>query len=589
MKGKRRRRRDRGFVVIIDCGFNSIVLTKQYIFKIEFVDGVVSPMTFFSLPIRPLRVRASNFAVAHLHHHLYSGGPRLHMHPDVTQNPCELWFAKVVSTLCVHSQSLDSFTGYLSGRVTPSVAFQVIRRFDNPKLALKFFEFSQAKLTLIHSSGTYNYLLRSLCEMGLHEAAYWVFECMRNDGHSPDTYLMGFLVGSFAEAGKLEAVKRLLTANRDGANSFVYNKVLSILVRKSRVDEALSFFREYMGSQSSLDTCTFNILIRGLCRAGQIDMAFQIFEAMADFRCLPDIITYNSLIDGFCRSNEVDRAHGLLKELLSGNDVSADVVTYTSIISGYCKLGKMDAASLLFTEMTTRGIRPTMITLNILIDGFGKIGDMDSALAMYDKMLLLGCAADVVTYSSLIDGYCRHGQVDEGLKVWQEMNRRNVSPNKYTFAILINALCKENRLNEACEFLVQLKWKNVIPQPFMYNPVIDGLCKAGKVDEANSVVAEMERMKCDPDKITFTILIIGHCMKGRILEAISIFNRMLTVRCAPDTITVNSFVSCLLKAGMASEALQIKKQVALDNINQSSSTYGTSISSQRNVGIPIAV
>ncbi|GAB2267537.1 hypothetical protein Dimus_002517 [Dionaea muscipula] len=557
--------------------------------RIDFVDGVVSPMTLFSLPIRPLRVRASSFSIGHLHNHAYSGGSRQPLHFEVTQNPCQLWFAKVVFALCAKSQSLDSLLGYLRGRVTPPIAFEVIKRFHNPESALKFFEFSRVKLSLIHSLGTYNYLLRSLCEMGLHEAADWVFECMKSDGHPSNSYIVGFLVGTFAEAGKFDAAKKFLSVNRDGANSFVYNKYLSILVWQNRVDEAVSFFREYMGPQSSLDTCTFNILIRGLCRARQNDLAFQLFEDMGEFGCSPDIITYNSLIDGLCRSNEVDRAHGLLKEVLSRDDFSPDVITYTSMISGYCKLGKMEAASLLFSEMTTSGIKPTMLTFNILIDGFGKVDDMGSALVMLEKMLFLGCDPDVVTYSSLIDGYCRHGQVDEGLKVWQEMNRRNVSPNEYTFAILINALCKENRLNEGREFIMQLEWRNVVPQPFMYNPVIDGFCKAGKVDVANAIVSEMEQRKCKPDKITFTILIIGHCMKGRMSEAIGIFSRMLAVRCAPDTITINSFASCLLKAGMASEALQIKKLVGLDNISQCVSSSRKSFSTPTNMEIQVAV
>ncbi|GAB4838044.1 hypothetical protein Ancab_027572 [Ancistrocladus abbreviatus] len=563
-------------------------LTKLCVRRFESIDGVAaSPMILFSLSIRSSRVRASKVAITYLHNQPYIGGSRPQVHyndrREVIQNSSELWFVKVVCTLCAEPHSLDEWSDYLSKGLTPLIAFEVINRLNNPKLALKFFEFSRVGLKLNHTVGTYNYLLRSLCGMALYEEVNWVFDCMKSDGHLPDPWIMGVLVSSFADVGKLDTARKLLSqASFDGRgpNSFVYNKLLNTLVRQNRVAEAVGLFREQMALQSCLDTCTINILIRGLCRAGEVDHAFQFFKDMSSFGCFPDAITYNTLIDGYYRVNEIDRGFELFNELRSRDDISPDVVTYTTVILACCKLGKMDAAFSLYNDMISAGVRPTSVTFNVLINGFGKVGDMASALTMYEKLLFIGCAPDVVTFSSLIDGYCRLGQLNEALKLWQEMNDRHVSPNTYTFAIISNALCKENRLSEARGFLAQLKWRDTVVKPFMYNPVIDGLCKAGNVDEANAVVAEMEGRKCLPDKITFTILIIGHCMKGRMLEAIHIFNRMLAIKCEPDDITTNSFFSCLLKAGMASEAMEIKKQIAL-------SWKGTP--AQANLEIPMAV
>ncbi|XP_042515320.1 pentatricopeptide repeat-containing protein At2g06000-like [Macadamia integrifolia] len=519
-------------------------------------NGFAFQMTFLFFSTCRLRLRVADISIARFHDHAFRG-PR---HGEIALDRSDAWVIKVVYTLCVRSSSIDSCLHYFSKVLNPSITYGVIKRLNDPKLALKLFELSRVKLELNHSVNTYNFLVKSLCQVGLHDAAKLVFDCMRSDGYSPDGFILGFLVSSCSQAGKFNISKELLIQAQGigrSVNPYACNKLLDFLVKSNQVDEAVCFFRELSKSCFCPDTCTFNILIKGLCRLGEVNKAFEFFNNMGNFGCCPDVVTYNTLINGLCRTNELDRGHGLLKEILSKQGCSPDVVTYTSVISGYCKLGRMEEASNLLDEMVCSGTKPNLITYNVIIDGFGKAGDMESAAAIYDEMLLRGCLPDVVTFSSLIDGYCRSGQVDQGLKLWHEMGNRSLCPNEYTFAILINALCKENRLHEAREFLSQLKWRNINPQPFMYNPVIDGFCKAGNVDEANSIVAEMKEKQCKPDKLTFTILIIGHCVKGRIAEAISIFHKMSSTGCIPDSITINSLISCLVKAGMPNEANQI--------------------------------
>lgn len=536
----------------------------SYVRKTEAANGVGLQMTLLLLTARPLRVRTSTIAaIAHIHIVANGGSRPLDDGEVIYRYSNDFWFVKVVCTLFVRSHCcLDSFVGYLSNNLTPGISFEVIRRLNNPKLGLKFLDFSRINLNLIHSFQTYNLLIRNLCEMGLCDLATGVFDYMRSDGHFPNSSIIKLLILSFSKVGKFYGVKKLLSGLLSEGftmKSMVYNSLLNDLIKQNKVDEAVIIFEEFVGLCSHPDTCTFNILIRGLCQKGEVNKCFELFHGMGRYGCCPDVVTYNTLISGLCRVNEVDKGHELLMEVKLRGIFSPDVVTYTSVLSGYCKMGKMEEASSIFGEMISSATKPNIVTFNALIDGFGKVGDMVSAKSTFERMLSCGYFPDVVTFTSLIDGYCRNGEVNQGLKLWEEMNTRNLSPNVYTFAIIINSLCKENRLNEACQFLTQLKWSHIVPKPFMYNPVIDGFCKAGNVNMANAIVAEMEEKKCRPDKVTFTILIIGHCMNGRMFEAISIFDKMLAIGCTPDDITVNSLSSCLLKAGMTNEALRIKR------------------------------
>lgn len=536
---------------------------------------VVAQMRFPFFKTRPFFLAASDSAAA-AHFHSPPDTRPFHFRPkEVNISPSEAWFVKVVSTLFLRSQSLDStFLDYLSPNLSPSLSFQVIKRLNNPKLGLEFFELTRANFSLNHCLNAYTLLIRSLCQMGLHDSAKFVFDCMRIDGHPPDYSIIEFLVCVFAQVGKLDVVEKLLDelwCDKVRVSCFVYSSLLNVLVKNNQVSEAVCLFRRHIASHFVPDTWTFNIVIGGLCGVGEVDSAFELFDDMGKFGCSPDVVTYNTLISGLCRSHEVDRGCNLLREVQSSSELSPNVRTFTSVISGYCKLGRMAEASALFNEMMDSGIRPTTVTFNALVDGFSKAGDIASVIALYEKMLFDGCPPDVVTFTSLIDGYCRAGNLNQGLKLWREMSARNVSPNGYTFSVVIHALCKVNRLYEASDLLRQLSCTNIVPKPFMYNPIIDGFCKVGKVDEANKIVAEMEEKRYNPDKMTFTILILGNCMKGRTLDAIGVFNKMLAVGCAPDMITVHCLMSCLLKSGMPDEAFRIKK-IAIEDLNVSTSS-----------------
>ncbi|GMI81329.1 hypothetical protein like AT2G06000 [Hibiscus trionum] len=555
--------------------------------------GVGLHMTLFSFTTRASRVRpASKFFIPQNSVQFHGGShPQGYKDVRVVQKH-EAWFVKVVCTMFFYSQPLnDSCLGYLSKNLTPSIELHVIKRLNNPAFGLKFFEFSRVSFNITHSFQTYNLLLRSFCNVGLHLSAKLVFDYMRIDGHLSSS-VVGSMISAFARAGNFGMAKTLLAEIKSDEvriSVFSVNNLLNMMIKQNKLEEAVNLYEENVGSNFYPDNWTFNIIIQGLCKAGQVDQAFEFFYNMRSFGCSPDILTYNTIIGGLCRANEVDRVQKLLNEIQSRDDPAPDVVTYTSVISGYCKLSKMGEASALFDEMINSGTVPTVVTFNVLIDGFGKVGDMLSAKSMYEKMVSFGCVADVVTFSSLIDGYCRNGDVNQSLQLWNAMKARNIAPNVYTFAITINALCKENRLHEARELLRELKCTNIVPKPFIFNPVIDGFCKSGNLDEANLIVVEMVEKKCYPDKVTFTILIIGHCMKGRMLEAIGIFNKMLSVGCTPDGVTVHSLASLLFKAGMPIEASRITTIVSQDMKLASSSTLDSNVPLGINRVVPVAV
>ncbi|XP_023522816.1 pentatricopeptide repeat-containing protein At2g06000-like, partial [Cucurbita pepo subsp. pepo] len=286
------------------CKRARIVIENIWEDRAEPSDGVGLQMTLLFFSSRAYRFRASNFFIAQFYS-IADGVSRARPFCDreVIRNP-EAWLVKVVCTLFFRSHSLNACFGYLSRNLNPSIAFEVIKRFRDPLLGLKFFEFSRTHLSINHTFNTYDLLVRNLCQMGLNDSAKTVFDCMRTDGILPDSSIVEILVSSYARLGKLDAAKNFLDEIHCygiKVSPFVYNNFLNMLVKQNQVDEAVLLFREHLEPYFTPDVYTFNILIRGLCRIGETDKAFEYLQNMENFGCFPDIVSYNTLINGFCR------------------------------------------------------------------------------------------------------------------------------------------------------------------------------------------------------------------------------------------------------------------------------------------------
>ncbi|KAJ1424986.1 Tetratricopeptide-like helical domain superfamily [Sesbania bispinosa] len=362
----------------------------------------------------------------------------------------EAWFVKIACTIFVRSNSLDRFLGYFSKHLTPSLVSEIVHRLTIPTLGFKFVEFTRDKLHIMnHSYWTYNMLLRSLCQSNLHSSAKLVYDWMRCDGQFPDNWLLGFLVSSYALAGRFDISKELLAdvqCNNVTVNVVVYNELFNILIKQNKVGDAVVLYRELIRLHYRPVTYTINILIRGLCRAGDINEAFNLLGDIRSFGCSPDIVTYNTLIHGLCRINEIGRARYLLNEICSKGELAPDVVSYTTIIAGYCKLSKMKEGALFLDEMIRSGTEPNTFTFNALIDGFGNVDEANKIIAEMEEKR---CKPDKLTYTILIIGHCMKGRMSEAIGIFDKMLAVGCSPDEITVNNLRSSLLMAGMSGEA--------------------------------------------------------------------------------------------------------------------------------------------
>ncbi|KAJ6362349.1 hypothetical protein OIU78_002705 [Salix suchowensis] len=337
-------------------------------------------MTLVSLT-RPFRGRASTISIARFHGQT-QGGVRFYPDREVIQNP-ESWFVKVVSTLFVNSHSLDACLNYLCEKLTPLIAFEVIKRFNNPKVGFEFLEFSRLNLNVNHCYSTYNLLMRSLCEMGYHDLVNIVFDYMGSDGHLPDSTLLGFLVTWMAQASKFDMVKKVLTE-----------------VQGKEVNHGLQFWNVMKTRNVSPTAYTYAVLINALCKENRLNEARDFLGQIKNSSIIPKPFMYNPVIDGFCKAGNVDEGNVILKEM-EEKRCKPDKVTFTILIIGHCVKGRMFEAINIFNRMLATGCAPDSITVNSLISCLLKAGMPHEAYRIR-KMALEDCNLGLSSFEKAI-------------------------------------------------------------------------------------------------------------------------------------------------------------------------------------------
>ncbi|ERN11280.1 hypothetical protein AMTR_s00024p00240360 [Amborella trichopoda] len=408
---------------------------------------------------------------------IFENGPPVRV-SEVIPNP-DAWLVKVLCTLCVRvgwCSSLESRLKHFSKALNPLVSFEVIKRLNDPKLSLRFFDYTNAELGFDHLIETYKYLIKILCHGGFPEKANEVYVGMRKSGHLPNNWVLGLLVSSYSEAG-----------NFDGA------------MRVNHIDRACGVLKEiHPNNGFAPDVVSYTAVITGYCKAGNMEGAERLFAEMLDNGIKPNTVTFNVLIDGYGKLGNMGRAKSLFEQM-SAQGCFIDVVTYTTLIDANCRGGLVDEALRLWGEMGFRKISPNEYTFSVIINALCKENRVSEAYALLLQLKCRNFVPEPFTYNPVIDGLCKAGNVEEANHIVEEMEAKGCEHDKFTYTILIVGHCMKGRVVEAIDLFHKMFDKRCFPDAITVNSLITLLLKAGMPNEASQIVAMVSENRLNLD------------------------------------------------------------------------------------------
>ncbi|XP_012491972.1 pentatricopeptide repeat-containing protein At5g67570, chloroplastic [Gossypium raimondii] len=352
------------------------------------------------------------------------------------------------------------------------------------------------------------FLVDRLSEREITERHWKFVRIMKQSGLQFTEWQLLRIVEGLGKNGKWRqamAIVQWLYGNKerkDFKSRFVYTKLLSVLGKARRPQEALQIFKLMLGDCLIYpDLAAYHSIAVTLGQAGLLKELLNIIECM--------------------RQKPSKRIKNMRRKNWDPV-LEPDLVVYNAVLNACVPLHQWKGVSWVFEQLRKSGLRPNGATY--------------------------GLAMEVMLQS---------GKYDLVHEFFRKMKRSGEAPRALTYKVLVKAFWEEGKINEAVEAVQDMERRGVIGTASVYYELACCLCRNGRWQDAMIEVDKIKRLSTrKPLEITFTGLIMASLDGGYVDDCISIFQYMKD-HCAPNIGTINAMLKVYGQNDMFSKAKEL--------------------------------
>ncbi|GBG76730.1 hypothetical protein CBR_g22948 [Chara braunii] len=293
---------------------------------------------------------------------------------------------------------------------------------------------------------TYHVLMSVYARAGMFDEAMAVWKEMRGEGEEePNRVACHIMTDVCGRAGWVEEGVGVVEEMVDRGMVTVEEAccmAVDMCEKAGKADEAVSIFRRLI-ARADLNRLVGDLawvrLIEAHGRAGRWEAAVRVIEVMKSEGCAPGVAAYTAAMDACAEALRVEEAEALLsrmqgvhvvdgqgEELGEGSEkqletVRIDVPACNALMKAYERAGQVSEARLLFDEMQTAGLPPSLATFTTMVCMYKRAGLFKEAEDVREQMLEQGFADDRVSCNCLLDLYGKSGRVEEAEELVRSM------------------------------------------------------------------------------------------------------------------------------------------------------------------------
>ncbi|XP_062004814.1 pentatricopeptide repeat-containing protein At5g67570, chloroplastic isoform X1 [Rosa rugosa] len=289
--------------------------------------------------------------------------------------------------------------------------------------------------------------------------------------------------------------------NKHCKSRFVYTKLLAILGKARRPQEALDIFN----------------MMRGECHM------------------YPDIAAYHSIAVTLGQT-------GRLKELLKVIECMRQ------------KPVKIDRNMFRNWDPV---LEPDVVVYNAILNACVQSHQWKSVYWVFNQLRKCGLKPNGATYGLAMEVMLQSGKYDLVHELFRKMKKSGEAPKALTYKVIVRALWCEGKVNEAVEAVRDMERRGVVGTSGVYYELACCLCKSGRWQDALLQVEKMKHVSnTKPLEVTFTGMIRSSMEGGHIDDCISIFEHMKN-HCTPNIGTINTMLKVFGRTDMFSKAKEL--------------------------------
>ncbi|KMZ56293.1 putative Pentatricopeptide repeat-containing protein [Zostera marina] len=231
------------------------------------------------------------------------------------------------------------------------------------------------------SAYTYSILIDGYCKTNRVEKALLLLEEMDEKGYPPCPQAYCSLINTLGNAGRLEAASELFNELCENTCYTTTARVFAVMIKQlgksGNLSAAVNLFEEMKRRGCKPDVYVYNALMSSMVRFGKLDEARSLMRVMTEQGCKPDLNSYNIILNGVGKcSTAIGGATEALDMLRwMKENVEVDGVSYNTVLSCLSHAGMFEEAAKLMKEMTVLGFEYDVISYKSILEAVGKIDE----------------------------------------------------------------------------------------------------------------------------------------------------------------------------------------------------------------------
>lgn len=360
---------------------------------------------------------------------------------------------------------------------------------------------------------------------------------------------------------------------------FLWNSIIRAYARAYKFNNALSMFRDMLGTESKPDNFTFACVIRACYENVDLDAMRVVHGGVVVSGMGFDSICSSALVTGYSKLGIVSEASKVFYGV-----IDPDVVLWNSIISGCGHSGSWNKALELFHLMRRIGKQPDGYTLvgliSVLADssllrvgegihgfclksGFDSNAHVGSCLvSMYSRCKCMDSASsifidfpqpDLVSWSALITGYSQSGDYNKALFYFRNLTMGGEKADNILIASILASAAQSANVRAGSEIHGYALRRGLDFNVMVSSALIDMYFKCGFMGLG---IHAFETMP-ERNVVSYNSVILGLGLNGLASEAFEMFNQMVETGLKPDESTFSTLLSVCCHNGLVDDGWEV--------------------------------
>ncbi|CAN6486394.1 unnamed protein product [Victoria cruziana] len=301
------------------------------------------------------------------------------------------------------------------------------------------------------SRGVYKAVIYCLSEGGNQDKVLKFLDVIRSSCYSIDLrHVYNSLIDGAVSVGQPHLASQVfnrMLADECSPNLDTKISMLHCYLRSRKISDAMNFFIDLLENQEP-SARLYNAMITGLCEASRIDMALSFWKEARKKGIVPKLDSYEALIHVLCETQNYRIVVEVLKDFEQAGRSPSSYI-YNILLCHVLK--SMELARAWF-KSASGNLQTGATTFSRFFGAFAT-GDATDGLPTLSENLgeLIEqlFPVNTITYNMLLRALCREGKVDDAYNWVKRMRERGHQPNMWTYDILINGFRRHGRSRDA--------------------------------------------------------------------------------------------------------------------------------------------